>query len=197
MVYGVSRPRFSCRPSRTFATGLLALTARQPPGSPKEPRARSLSTCAAGVWIEIPLRSDGDSWPSASCRPHACSVGRSRRKHSLPEDGSTYATGPSPSDQQIWSGRRDLNSGPLPPQGSALPGCATARPKTNSRSSGTGFAGKLLHCILTGPGAEAIAADRPLVGAERCLRPSSYHYRYPSVSQAVFIAGCCRASSAA
>ena len=28
---------------------------------------------------------------------------------------------------EFTSGRRDLNPGPLPPQGSALPGCATAR----------------------------------------------------------------------
>jgi len=28
---------------------------------------------------------------------------------------------------KFTSGRRDLNPGPLPPQGSALPGCATAR----------------------------------------------------------------------
>src|SRR6266850_5837260 len=27
----------------------------------------------------------------------------------------------------IWSGRRDSNSGPHPPQGCALPGCATSR----------------------------------------------------------------------
>ena len=32
-----------------------------------------------------------------------------------------------------WSGRRDLNSGPLAPEASALPGCAT--PRLNSQSS--------------------------------------------------------------
>src|SRR3954447_7615758 len=32
------------------------------------------------------------------------------------------------------SGRRDLNSGPLPPQGSALPGCATSRQDFSSIS---------------------------------------------------------------
>ena len=37
-----------------------------------------------------------------------------------------------------WSGRRDLNSGPLPPQGSALPGCATARLPEGSYSYPTG-----------------------------------------------------------
>jgi hypothetical protein len=31
------------------------------------------------------------------------------------------------SDRRSWSGRRDLNSGPLAPHASALPGCATSR----------------------------------------------------------------------
>ena len=30
--------------------------------------------------------------------------------------------------RKYWSGRRDLNSGPLAPHASALPGCATSRP---------------------------------------------------------------------
>ena len=35
---------------------------------------------------------------------------------------------------KFTSGRRDLNPGPLPPQGSALPGCATARMNYKSYS---------------------------------------------------------------
>jgi site-specific DNA recombinase len=39
--------------------------------------------------------------------------------------GSTK--GPSEADFEIWSGSRDLNPGPLDPQSSALPDCATPR----------------------------------------------------------------------
>src|SRR5688572_31126314 len=37
-----------------------------------------------------------------------------------------------------WSGRRDLNSGPLAPHASALPGCATSRPRNRIPVTGGG-----------------------------------------------------------
>ena len=46
-----------------------------------------------------------------------------------------------------WSGRRDLNSGPLPPQGSALPGCATARLPEISSSYPTGPKRGCAHAV--------------------------------------------------
>jgi hypothetical protein len=54
---------------------------------------------------------DFHSQVSAPCRAH--------NKKGSPSENSESLL--------IWSGRRDSNSGPHPPQGCALPGCATSR----------------------------------------------------------------------
>ena len=48
----------------------------------------------------------------------------------------------------IWSGCRDSNPGPLDPQSSALPGCATSRFLGNGEPEPEP---ELLNCELTGP----------------------------------------------
>src|SRR5688572_22352199 len=58
-----------------------------------------------------------------------------------------------------WSGRRDLNSGPLAPHASALPGCATSRPR--NRCSRGGVVREGAHHTEAGGNAKTLGTRGP------------------------------------
>ena len=85
----------------------------------------------AALALRLVLRSLGEGGSSSAKRvrcvegPGFCPLGPAPAQSHYPLRGE-YLGSPHFSFGKL-SGRRDLNPGPLPPQGSALPDCATAR----------------------------------------------------------------------
>ena len=83
----------------------------------------SRGACIRKATIEkilcVPLRASAVK--SSPCPPYPPSLTPQRPPYKKNEHQSLDA-------RILWSERRDLNPRPLPPQGSALPGCATFRP---------------------------------------------------------------------
>jgi CheY-like chemotaxis protein len=95
-----------------------------------------------GIGSQLPQGSDHSRWPVIPIRKPRCSTStssgvkrqtRSRRgTRNWPHLDPCFRAQKSPShkllcNKEVWSGRPDLNRGPLAPKASALPGCATPR----------------------------------------------------------------------